>query len=397
MSATIPSSAGVCPARQEKSLLFRTGRRSLPSRGPRPLHVAGIDPAVRVQFAARRDEWLQAFRLVARAYQTRGYDRTADGEFHFTPFHALPGTAVLVAKEHEPRHHRHHVRGAGQHLAGTPTRDRLPRRSPAFRQAGRRLCEVSSLGDVGLNPREFTAVFVDDTVGLAFHCRLRRRHGGDHRSSKARVLLHQGDGLHSLRRPEGTAASDGFPVEAFAGDTQLLRANAPAMYRLIFERPLPGTRLSVPPMPDEFKLEFAARSCRTNPQVVEGILRRVHRRRTASGAGRLVAVKARLLVVPPRPGHAERPEYDGFDFGHREQHVQSELDRQRSLNPSSGTGTTLTLPNNSTQAITVTFSFSGSGVKWTNTGASGPMSITFSSELPLPTLLVGHRHYSNGT
>jgi hypothetical protein len=234
-----------------------------------------MDRPVQVQIAADRDDWAQAFRLVARAYQTRGYDRAADGEFHFTRYHALPETVVLVAKEHDRVVATISV-VPDNSLLGLPLEDVYGEEVQPLRRAGRRLCEVGSLGDIGLGRHEFTSVFIA-LIRLAwqFHC----RYGGDtgvitchprHAFFYTHVL-----GFASLGGRKELPPRSGFPVEAFVVDTPLLQANAPELYRLIVEQSLPGAMLSATPMPDDLKLEFAAHSCRTNPQVVAELLRQV--------------------------------------------------------------------------------------------------------------------------
>ncbi|MBY0524841.1 MAG: hypothetical protein K2R98_15660 [Gemmataceae bacterium] len=235
---------------------------------------------MQVQFADNRNDWAQAFRLVARAYQTRGYDRASDGEFHFTPCHALPETAVLVAKAQDRVIATVSV-VMDNRLLGLPLEAVYATEILPLRRAGRRLCEVGSLGDIGLGPREFTSVFVA-LIRLAwqFHC----HHGGDtgvisvhprHSYFYTHVL-----GFAPLGGRKELPPASGFPVEAFVVDATLLQANAPEMYRLILDRPLPSDMLTATPMPDKLKLEFAAKSCRTNPQVVEEILRHAHGHKT---------------------------------------------------------------------------------------------------------------------
>jgi len=265
-----------CPVCEVKYALHMAPGEAAPHLvGSNVLHVVGRDGPVQVQFAADRDDWAQAFRLVAKAYQTRGYDRAADGEFHFTRFHALPDTVVLVAKEHARVIATMSV-VRDNNLLGLPLEAVYAEEVQPLRGAGRRLCEVGSLGDMGLGPREFTSVFVA-LIRLAwqFHC----RHGGDtgvisvhprHSYFYSHVL-----GFAPLGGRKELPPASGFPVEAFVVDTPVLQANAPEMYRLIFDRPLPGELLIATPMPDELKLEFAARSCRTTPQAIEGILRQL--------------------------------------------------------------------------------------------------------------------------
>jgi hypothetical protein len=266
-----------CAACEEKYALHVAPGEAAPHlAGPRLLHLVGMDSPVQVRLAAGRDDWEQAFRLVARAYQTRGYDRAAEGEFHFTRFHALPETVVLVAKERERVIATISV-VMDNTLLGLPLEDVYGEEIQPLRRAGRRLCEAGSLGDSGVGPHKFASVFVA-LIRLAwqFIC----RQGGDtgvvtchprHSYFYRHVL-----GFNALGGPRDLPPGSGFPVEAFVADTPLLQANAPEMYRLILGQPLPSEMLSATPMPDELKLEFADHSCRTNRQAVEEILRHVH-------------------------------------------------------------------------------------------------------------------------
>ncbi len=265
-----------CPACEVKYHLHRApGEAAAHLVGPGLLHLEGMAPPVRVHLAADRDDWAQAFRLVARAYQTRGYDRPEDGEFHFTPFHALPETVVLVAKQHEQVVATLSVVPDNK-LLGLPLEASYAQEVEPLRRAGRRLCEVGSLGDSGLGAREFVSVFVA-LIRLAWQ--FHRRHGGDtgvidvhprHAYFYTHVL-----GFAPLGSRKEMPPGSGFPVEAFTVDTPHLRANSPELYRLFCEQPLPAEMLSATPMPDDLKREFAARSCRTRPPVVEEVLRQV--------------------------------------------------------------------------------------------------------------------------
>lgn len=61
--------------------------------------VRGLSRAIRVKIASKRDEFEQAFRMIAERYKAKGYDRPDSGPYHFTPYHTLPGTVTFVAKD----------------------------------------------------------------------------------------------------------------------------------------------------------------------------------------------------------------------------------------------------------------------------------------------------------
>src|SRR5207249_986101 len=104
-------------------------------------------------------DWDQAFRLVAATYQARGYDPPDAGPVRFTPYHALPDTVTFVAK------HGNAVVATlslvqDNTLLGLPMQSIYASEIEALRQAGRRLVEVTSLADAGLDLREFVPVFM---------------------------------------------------------------------------------------------------------------------------------------------------------------------------------------------------------------------------------------------
>jgi hypothetical protein len=255
----------------DPSLWPRYLQRAFPARSVR---VPGIARDVRVEIASSRDDWEQAFQLVADNYQSRGYD-TDGHDYRFTSYHALPETVVLVAKE------RGRVLATlslvmDNTLLGLPMETIYGVEVRELRRAGRRLCEVGSLADTSLSTREFVPVFVA-LIRLAWQHHV--RHGGDtgvitvnprHRYFYTKVL-----GFAPLGNRRACPAVRNHPAEAFLLDVPLLRRNAPEMHRQIFGDPLPPEALRAPRMAAELARYFGGRSSQTNIRLVEEVLRHV--------------------------------------------------------------------------------------------------------------------------
>src|SRR4051794_33013541 len=74
-------------------------RREAPGRrGPVSIEGPGITRKIRVKIASSREEFEDAFRLLATNYRACGYEQQNTGFFRFTPFQVLPTTVILVAK-----------------------------------------------------------------------------------------------------------------------------------------------------------------------------------------------------------------------------------------------------------------------------------------------------------
>src|SRR4029077_3166403 len=68
-------------------------RRGAPgTRGPASIEVPGITRKIRVKIASSREEFAEAFRLLATNYRACGYEQQSTGYFRFTPYHVLPNT-----------------------------------------------------------------------------------------------------------------------------------------------------------------------------------------------------------------------------------------------------------------------------------------------------------------
>jgi hypothetical protein len=212
---------------------------------------------MRVKFAAAADEWEEAFQLVTDNYRARGYELPGTGKVRFTPYHALPGTAVLVA-----------VTGgrvaatfsivADNRVLGLPIEHLYADEIRVLRLEGRRIFETISLADRDLSPREFIRVFLT-MVHLAW------QYGGTetnvitlnprHRDFYVKVL-----GYAPLGSCRACARVQGHPAEAFYLDPALMLARAPAMHQQIFGRRLPRQALIAPRMPADLLRSMAARS-----------------------------------------------------------------------------------------------------------------------------------------
>jgi hypothetical protein len=240
----------------------------------RAVSVAGISRDVCVQIATSRQEWEQAFQLVADKYRWRGY--VADGcNYRFTAYHALPETVVLVAKE-QGRVLATLSLIMDNSLLGLPTEAIYPAEVRELRRAGRRLCEVGSLANTGLTTTEFIPIFVA-LIRLA--CQHHAYFGGDtavitvnprHRYFYTKVL-----GFVPLGNRRTCPAVRNHPAEAFLLDDALLRRNAPEMHRRVFDEPLPRAVLTAPRMPAELVCYFGGRSSQTDIRIVEEIIRHV--------------------------------------------------------------------------------------------------------------------------
>jgi hypothetical protein len=137
--------------------------------------VHGLDRAIRVKIASRRDEFEQAFRLVADRYRAKGYDSPDSGPYRYTPHHALPGTVTFVAKQGD-RVVATLTMVPDNDLLGLPMESIYGAEIAALRAEGRSLAEVTCLAEEGLTVREFLDVF---SALIRLVCQYHVRHGGD--------------------------------------------------------------------------------------------------------------------------------------------------------------------------------------------------------------------------
>lgn len=251
--------------------------RSRRNFGPlqRSVAVPGIQRSIRVQIAACRSDWEQAFHLVAGNYQTRGYEPGDACDFRFTSYHALPDNVVLVAKEHG-RVVATLSLFMDNTLLGLPLESMYGPEIRELRRAGRRVGEIGCLADKGLGQREFIAVFLA-LVKLA--CQHHLHHQGDtvvitvnprHRAFYTRMF-----GFEPLGARRACPAVGNHPAEAFVLDVPRLRRHAAALHDKIFGDPLPEQALATPCLPPDLVRYFGSHSSRTDIRRVEEILKYV--------------------------------------------------------------------------------------------------------------------------
>jgi hypothetical protein len=239
---------------------------------PRSIAVPNVGRALAVKFASSESEWEQAFALAASSYQARGYESPGVSRLRFTPYHALPDTVTLVAKEEE------HVLATfsivlDNTLLGLPMENTYPDEIAALRQRGRRLFEATTLAEDGLNVREFMQVFLTlIKLSMQYHT----SQGGDayviavnprHRKFYTKIM-----GFVPLGPLRSYAAVQDHPAEAFLLDNQLLRANAPDTYRQMFDESLPRESLLAPKIPRTLIRRFSQQSSQCDRTKIENIL-----------------------------------------------------------------------------------------------------------------------------
>ncbi len=232
--------------------------------------VPGISRDIQVKFASTRQEWEEAFQLVADNYQACGYEGEG-ADCRFTDYHALPDTVVLVAKA-EGRVVATFSLVPDNAPLGLPLESLYRPEIQALRHQGRRLFETGSLADRGLSLREFLHVF-PTMMRLGWQYQVGR--GADTtvitvnpRHTSFYTKLH---GFLSLGPRRSYDAVQGHPAEAFYLNPETMASRAPEMYRRIFGEPLPASVLAAPRMPEHLVYYFAARSSRTRLATVKRI------------------------------------------------------------------------------------------------------------------------------
>jgi hypothetical protein len=234
-----------------------------------PVHGAARD--IQVKIASDREEWEQAFCLIAANYQARGYETPGAGSLRFTPYHALPDTVTFVAK------YREHVVATLSYvpdncLLGLPLERIYAPETAGLRQSGRHIGEATSLADSDLGLREFVPVFL---ALIRMAMQLHARQGGDtavitvnprHRGFYTKVI-----GFLPLGPCRAYSSVQDAPAEAYWLDWELMKANAPKTYQQVFGQDLPREALTAPPMPWRLVEDFASRSTQTGRDVLQKI------------------------------------------------------------------------------------------------------------------------------
>lgn len=237
------------------------------------LEAPGRGRTFQVKIASSRDEFEQAFQLLAARYQARGYEEPSTKLFRFTPYHVLPDTVTFVAK-HGDRVVATMSLVPDTALLGLPMECIYGAEVDALRRRGRRLGEVTSLADGDLDTREFLQAFLA-LKRLMFQYHLRQ--GGDtwvitvnprHRNYYCRAL-----GFLPLgpRRTYPTVRN--HPAEAFLVDVESMWANAPGMHQRIFGEALPDAVLENPARPADHVRHFADQSTQADRRTILNINR----------------------------------------------------------------------------------------------------------------------------
>ena len=253
-------------------------RRNAPgSRGPASIEVPGITRKIRVKIASCREEFEDAFRLLATNYRACGYEKESTGFFRFTPYHVLPTTVILVAK-HEDRVVATLSVVPDTELCGLPMESVYRAEIEALRQQGRRLAEATSLADQDLGIHEFVRVFKTlIKVGMQYHV----RQGGDswviavnprHRGFYQKVL-----GFVPLGPRRAYPFVQDHPAEAYVSGVDLLRTHAPEMNREVFGAPLPDSVLRAPRWSPSRVHYFGQRSTQADGRTIDDLLSQVER------------------------------------------------------------------------------------------------------------------------
>ncbi|WP_435006759.1 N-acyl amino acid synthase FeeM domain-containing protein [Tundrisphaera lichenicola] len=235
------------------------------------INVEGTARNIEVMIASGFDDFEQAYLLLARKYRARGYEDVGSKLFRFTPFHVLPGTITVIARD------RDQVVATlsmvpDTCLLGLPMESVYPEDLARFRAEGRRLGEVTCLADEGLGHREFLGVF-QAMIRLVqqYHVRI----GGDtwvitvnprHTSFYQKVM---GALPFGVRKAHPSVAN--APAEALYTDQSVMRTKAPRTYDRIFGVSLPMSVLSPLPRPLDHATFFGEHSSAADSQTIRRI------------------------------------------------------------------------------------------------------------------------------
>ena len=241
------------------------------NRGPVEVPVKGVAGNVTVKFASERQEWEEAFKIVATAYKSRGYEVASSKLLRFTPFHALPDTHTLVAKRDG-----HVVATLGivldNQMLGLPMESIYNEEIANLRQEGRRIVETTCLADTGLGIREFMTIFV---ALIRLHFQYHTSQGGDtfaitvnprHKSFYQKIL-----GFVPLGPLRSYGCVQDAPAEALWLDNAGLKLRAPRMYEEIYGEDLPSQALVPTRLPRELIRTFDGLSTTNNPETIESV------------------------------------------------------------------------------------------------------------------------------
>lgn len=266
---------------QLNNRLFR--RRGLPIpqwsfvRRPvsRTVPVPEVGRDLQVKIASTRPEWEQAFRLVEENYEAHGYEAPHAGEYRFTPYHALPCTFVVVAKE-QGRVLATLSVIMDNTLLGLPAEGIYPAEIEDVRRRGRRLFEFGNLADRGLSRREFLPVFLTlvQVAVQAVH-----RQGAD--MALVTSTVRHGIFYRKVMGFMPLGPSRPYPyvrdtlAQAYWLDIPHLKATLPALHQRLLGEALSAEVLVPASVPADLVRQLATRSSKCPAGCTDTILRSV--------------------------------------------------------------------------------------------------------------------------
>jgi hypothetical protein len=239
---------------------------------PRAVPVPGVARSIEVKIASEYSEWEEAFRLVSANYQAIGAEPYNPSALRFTPYHALPDSVTLVARE----------KGCvlatlslvvDNTLLGLPADSIYSEEIARLRRAERRIVEVTSLAARELGMDEFLPVLLALVRLLANYAILKGAEvlvitcRPSHGQVYSRLL---GFKLFGPRR--NCPAVQNYSTEAYMLDVPLLRVSAPAMYRQIIENRPPPEALLACRIPVPLVRFFAEKSSQVDRERIEMVL-----------------------------------------------------------------------------------------------------------------------------
>jgi hypothetical protein len=237
----------------------------------RPIIVQGIGRSLEIKIARERADLEAAFLLLATSYRARGYEMPSAKLFRYSPYHVLPDTVTVVAKDGD-RVVATLSLVPDTAFLGLPMECIYGRELNDLRREGRRLAEPTSLADCDLSAREFLQVF-KTFIKVIFQYHVRK--GGDswvitvnprHRSFYLKVL-----GFEALGPCRSYPFVQGHDAEAFFLDVHGLKAKAPEMHEFIFGAPLPDAFLKPAPWSAEQVSYFGRQSTLTDLRTIRDI------------------------------------------------------------------------------------------------------------------------------
>jgi hypothetical protein len=208
--------------------------------------------------AQTRDEYLQAFKLLADGYFAHGFDKVHH-DIKFMPAHCLPDTRVFLAKH-------------GDEVIGTMSLvidngfhplpiDRIYPEVAQFRKSGTKLGEMTC---VAIKPGVSRAETMDTFVALVsyatqyfFHLGLTKIVAAVNPAHHGLYIVAFGFVQIGPRRPYPDAG--GAEAEAVICDLDMFSANAPVMYKRVYAERLPPAAFVSRPMPQDDVLFFTYR------------------------------------------------------------------------------------------------------------------------------------------